>query len=65
MKLHCKLFGHHWFLKGYKNTVDVDGRKIPFTAKRICSRCEKSEYKYAEWIDENLVPEAHRKMEGF
>jgi hypothetical protein len=65
MNLICKLFGHRWLKKSYENAMDIHGVKIPFTEKRVCSRCGRKEYKYNKWVDESLIPEGHRKIESF
>lgn len=42
--------------KDYTNAVNRFGKKYNFSATRFCSRCDKKEYKFAEWTDEKLVP---------
>ncbi|HKR03111.1 MAG TPA: DUF1660 family phage protein [Bacteroidia bacterium] len=52
----CKIFGHKWRYKDYTQAQNRYGKKYNFTATRICIRCDKKDYKFAEWIDESLVP---------
>lgn len=52
----CKLLGHRWKYKDYGYTVKSDGTKFKFSASRLCTRCDKKEYKFETWIDEKSVP---------
>ena len=52
----CKIFGHKWRFKDYSGSFDRSGNKYNFSATRLCVRCDKKEYKFAEWVDESLVP---------
>ncbi|MEO5571302.1 MAG: hypothetical protein ABIT08_05565 [Bacteroidia bacterium] len=43
-----------WLYKDLTNAIREHGEKYPYTAVRKCRRCDKHEYKYAEWVDEEL-----------
>ena len=58
----CKIFGHKWRYKDYTFSLNYNGDHYKFTASRLCLRCDKKEYKFAEWVDESLVPK--NEIEG-
>lgn len=35
----CRWFGHRWRYKDYHYAIQANGRKYPFIATRVCSRC--------------------------
>ena len=53
--LTCKILGHKWRYKDYTSALDDKGNKYPYTATRLCKRCEKKEFKLAKWVDEKLI----------
>ena len=55
----CKLLGHKWVYKDFSNAVNEKGSKIGYTKVRKCLRCEKHEYKYAQWLGEDLIRAFH------
>lgn len=62
MNLLCRIFGHPWMVKSYSKLMNNDSKR-PYSKKRICLQCGKTEYKYAKWVDERMVWEGHKKLE--
>ena len=44
-----------WLYKDLTNAIKANGEKYPYTAVRKCKRCNKHQYKYSDWVDEELT----------
>jgi hypothetical protein len=51
----CRLFGHSWRYKDLSNYMKANGERYSCYTVRKCKWCEKHQYKYAEWVDEEIV----------
>lgn len=51
----CKLFGHSWKYRDFSKYIKSNGEKYIYTELRKCKRCNKQEYKYEDWVSEDLL----------
>ena len=53
--IRCKIIGHNWIYKDCSNAMMSNGEKYEYSKLRKCLRCNKREYSYDEWLEEEQV----------